>query len=149
VRARREYNIGLRCELERKTDADNAKRGCELAAYFTHTKLQPAHLVLSLRSAMNASFKLKCYATSATFCRRMLELSLPAKARAPRPPAPPLHRHRARPWWRAGVIPSGSACGLLRRPEHGAGRRTAHGGLVRRRALLHARPPWQALAGVR
>ena len=81
VNVRREYNIGLRCELERKTAPDDAKRGCELAAYFTHTKLQAAHLVLSLRSAMNASFKLKCYATSATFCRRMLELALPAKAR--------------------------------------------------------------------
>ncbi|KAK9839869.1 hypothetical protein WJX81_007554 [Elliptochloris bilobata] len=75
----KEYSIGLRCELERKTAPDDAKRGAELAAYFTHTKLQPAHLVLSLRSAMNATFKLKCYATSATFCRRMLELALPAK----------------------------------------------------------------------
>ena len=81
---RREYNIGLRCELERKTAPDDAKRGCELAAYFTHTKLHPTHLVLVLRSAMNASFKLKCYATSATFCRRMLELPLQPKV----PPLP-------------------------------------------------------------
>ena len=77
--AHREYNIGLRCELERKTAPDDTKRGCELAAYFTHTKLHPTHLVLVLRSAMNASFKLKCYATSATFCRRMLELPLQPK----------------------------------------------------------------------
>lgn len=38
--------------------------------------------MLVLRSAMNASFKLKCYATSATFCRRMLELPLQPKAPA-------------------------------------------------------------------
>lgn len=43
---RREYNIALRIELARKQlGADNVNRGAELAAYFTHTKLQPMHQV--------------------------------------------------------------------------------------------------------
>lgn len=95
----REYNIGLRCELERKTAPDDAKRGCELAAYFTHTKLHPTHLVLVLRSAMNASFKLKCYATSATFCRRMLELPLQPKV----PPIPKPMNPETKPFEHAAM----------------------------------------------
>lgn len=76
----REYNIGLRCELERKSSAD-ANRQAELAAYFTHAKLQPGHLVLSLRSAMILFYKLKNFATAATFCRRLLEMNSPQKVR--------------------------------------------------------------------
>jgi len=76
---------------------------------------------------------------------------LPPHARAvaagqgarPRPHAPPSHRPRAPPWWQAGVISSGSACGRLLRREDRAGRRTAGCGLVRRRAPLHARRPWR------
>lgn len=45
-------------------------RSAELAAYFTHCQLQPVHTALSVRSAMTISFKLKNYATCATFCRR-------------------------------------------------------------------------------
>jgi Coatomer (COPI) alpha subunit C-terminus len=42
----REYNIALRTELARKqTGADNVNRAAELAAYFTHAKLQPMHQV--------------------------------------------------------------------------------------------------------
>eukprot|EP00475_Leptophrys_vorax_P043745 TRINITY_DN8517_c0_g1_i1.p1 TRINITY_DN8517_c0_g1~~TRINITY_DN8517_c0_g1_i1.p1 ORF type:complete len:167 (+),score=19.92 TRINITY_DN8517_c0_g1_i1:84-584(+) len=47
----------------------------ELAAYFTHCKLQPAHLKLSLQAAMAAGFKLKLFATTASICRRLLELN--------------------------------------------------------------------------
>ena len=41
----REYSIGLRCEIERKDPEKdymnkNPKRAAELAAYFTHAKLQ-------------------------------------------------------------------------------------------------------------
>ena len=36
--------------------------------------LQRVHLALSLRSAMSLFFKMKNYATCATFCRRLLEL---------------------------------------------------------------------------
>jgi coatomer protein complex subunit alpha (xenin) len=49
-------------------------RSCELAAYFTHCNLQPAHLMLSLRLAMVAAFKLKNFITAASFARRLLEL---------------------------------------------------------------------------
>jgi coatomer protein complex subunit alpha (xenin) len=72
----KEYNIALRIELKRKElGASDAARAAELAAYFTHAKLQPVHQALSLRSAMSIFFKLKNHATCATFCRRLLELN--------------------------------------------------------------------------
>lgn len=72
----KEYHIALRCELKRKElREDDIGRAAELAAYFTHCQLQPVHLALSLRSAMSIFFKLKNYATCATFCRRLLELN--------------------------------------------------------------------------
>jgi len=43
--------------------------------------LQPVHQCLSLRSAMFIFFKMKNFATTATFCRRLLELNPPAKVR--------------------------------------------------------------------
>jgi coatomer protein complex subunit alpha (xenin) len=39
----REYNVALRIELKRKEMKDDPKRTAELAAYFTHAKLQPVH----------------------------------------------------------------------------------------------------------
>jgi coatomer protein complex subunit alpha (xenin) len=72
----REYHIALRCELKRKEQReDEPGRAAELAAYFTHCSLQGVHLALSLRSAMTIFFKLKNFATCATFCRRLLELN--------------------------------------------------------------------------
>jgi hypothetical protein len=59
-----------RCELKRKEVKDDEGRNAELAAYFTHCRLQPVHTALSLRSAMTIFFKLKNFATCATFCRR-------------------------------------------------------------------------------
>jgi len=47
----------------------------ELAAYFTHCKLQPSHSILALRSAMNAAFKAKLFKSAASFGRRLLELN--------------------------------------------------------------------------
>ncbi|GLI66143.1 hypothetical protein VaNZ11_009877 [Volvox africanus] len=76
----REYHMALRCELKRKElRDDDMARNAELAAYFTHCRLQPVHLALSLRSAMTIFFKLKNFATCATFCRRLLELNAGAK----------------------------------------------------------------------
>jgi coatomer protein complex subunit alpha (xenin) len=77
------------CELKRKEikDGEDAGRNAELAAYFTHCKLQPVHTALSLRSAMTIFFKLKNFATCATFCRRC--------AGAPLPPQGPLRRAAA------------------------------------------------------
>ena len=45
-----------------------------MAAYFTHCNLQPVHLILTLRTALNLFFKLKNYKTAASFARRLLEL---------------------------------------------------------------------------
>jgi coatomer subunit alpha len=53
----------------------NPIRNCELAAYFTHSNLQPIHLVLSLRSAMNCAYKISNFKLSASFAKRLLELN--------------------------------------------------------------------------
>lgn len=74
----REYVLGLVMEIDRKglpkESVEEAKRSAELAAYFTHIHLQPVHLMLTLRTAMNLLFKLKNYATAASMARRLLEL---------------------------------------------------------------------------
>ncbi|ESN99870.1 hypothetical protein HELRODRAFT_101473 [Helobdella robusta] len=74
----REYLVGLCMELERKElpkeTLDDQKRNCELAAYFTHCNLQPVHMVLTLRTALNLMFKLKNYKMAASFARRLLDL---------------------------------------------------------------------------
>ena len=74
----REYVLALRLEIARKAESD-PKRAAELAAYFTHCKLQNIHASLSLRSAMSIFYKLKNLGTAASFCRRLLELNPPAK----------------------------------------------------------------------
>lgn len=65
-------------EIERKKlpkeTLDQQKRICEMAAYFTHSNLQPVHMILVLRTALNLFFKLKNFKTAATFARRLLEL---------------------------------------------------------------------------
>eukprot|EP01102_Stenamoeba_stenopodia_P015742 TRINITY_DN5405_c0_g1_i1.p1 TRINITY_DN5405_c0_g1~~TRINITY_DN5405_c0_g1_i1.p1 ORF type:complete len:1071 (+),score=284.34 TRINITY_DN5405_c0_g1_i1:663-3875(+) len=72
----REYITGLRLELHRKEIAtENQVRLTELAAYFTHCNLQPIHLMLSLRSAMNAAYKIKNFVSAASFARRLMELN--------------------------------------------------------------------------
>lgn len=74
----REYIVGLTMELQRKempkSTLDEQKRIAEMAAYFTHCNLQPVHLILTLRTALNLFFKLKNYKTAASFARRLLEL---------------------------------------------------------------------------
>lgn len=57
-----------------KATLEEQKRICELAAYFTHCNLQPAHQILTLRAAFNLFFKLKNYKSGASFARRLLEL---------------------------------------------------------------------------
>ena len=78
----REYLIALRCEIKRKECKDNLKRSAELAAYFTHCKLENVHLMLGLRSAMGVFFKLKNFASCATFCRRLIELNPSPKVKS-------------------------------------------------------------------
>ena len=77
----REYNLGLRCELERKAVAEaDPKRAAELAAYFTHARLQPAHAALALRAAMVLHYKAGNLGLASGFARRLLEVgALPAK----------------------------------------------------------------------
>ncbi|XP_035684258.1 coatomer subunit alpha-like isoform X1 [Branchiostoma floridae] len=74
----KEYIVGLSMEISRKeqpkANLDQQKRICEMAAYFTHTQLQPIHLILTLRTALNLFFKLKNFKTAASFARRLLEL---------------------------------------------------------------------------
>lgn len=74
----REYIVGLLMESKRKelpkATLEDQKRNCEMAAYFTHCNLQPVHLILTLRTALNLFFKLKNYKTAASFARRLLEL---------------------------------------------------------------------------
>lgn len=73
-----EYICGLQMETLRKTlpkiSAEEQKRQCEMAAYFTHCKLQPIHQILTLRTALNMFFKLKNFKTGASFAKRLLDL---------------------------------------------------------------------------
>uniref|UniRef100_A0A673A8L3 Coatomer subunit alpha n=1 Tax=Sphaeramia orbicularis TaxID=375764 RepID=A0A673A8L3_9TELE len=74
----REYIVGLTMETERKKlpkdTLEQQKRLCEMAAYFTHCNLQPVHMVLVLRTALNLFFKLRNFKMAAGFARRLLEL---------------------------------------------------------------------------
>ncbi|KAG6422669.1 hypothetical protein SASPL_113046 [Salvia splendens] len=69
----KEYILGLQMELKRRELKDDPVRQQELAAYFTHCKLQPPHLRLALASAMTVCFKAKNLSTAANFARRLLE----------------------------------------------------------------------------
>ena len=71
--------MGVTLEVERRkvveTDPDNVKRSLELAAYFTHCKMQPAHLQIALRSAIGVFAKANNHAASAKLARRLLDLN--------------------------------------------------------------------------
>ena len=79
VTSAREYLLGVSIELEhrriKEAEPNNPKRALELAAYFTHCKLEPQQLQLALRSAISAFAKANNDATSARFARRLLELN--------------------------------------------------------------------------
>merc|ERR1711860_182067 len=72
------YLIVLTMETARKelpkSNIEEQKRICELAAYFTHCNLQPIHQILTLRTAGNLFFKIKNFKTAGSFARRLLEL---------------------------------------------------------------------------
>lgn len=77
-----EYIVGLSMEIERQGlpkegDQKAVIRGAELAAYFSHCNLQPAHAVLTLRVASTIMFKLQNFKIASLFARRMLELGPP------------------------------------------------------------------------
>ena len=75
----REYLLGVSIELERRRVAqeepENVSRGLELAAYFTHCQLQPAHLQIALRSAMGVFTKAGNARSAAKFARKLLDLN--------------------------------------------------------------------------
>lgn len=70
--------VGLRLETERQRlaaeEPDNHVRNLELAAYFTHCNLQPAHIQLALRSAMRVFAKAGNHATAAVFARKLIDM---------------------------------------------------------------------------
>ena len=72
----REYILGCNVEKSRKENKGDANRNCELAAYFTHCDLQPQHLLLTLKSAMTTSYKLKNLKDAGSFARRLLDTGL-------------------------------------------------------------------------
>lgn len=77
IRICKEYIVALSMELARKAlpkDAAASKRSAEMAAYMTHCKLQPSHLILSLRTAQNLFFKLKNFKTAHAFAKRLIEM---------------------------------------------------------------------------
>jgi coatomer subunit alpha len=79
VTTTREYLLGVSIELERRRVAqeepDNVRRGLELAAYFTHCQLQPLHLQIALRSAIQVFTKAGNAGTAARFARKLLDLN--------------------------------------------------------------------------
>jgi len=71
----KEYVVGITMELARKElPKDNPKRIVEMAAYFTHCQLQPVHLILTLRTAMNLSYKIQNFKLASSFGRRLMDL---------------------------------------------------------------------------
>jgi coatomer protein complex subunit alpha (xenin) len=78
VTTAREYLLGVSIELERRRVAteepDNVKRGLELAAYFTHCQLQPPHLRIAMRSAIQVFTKAGNSGSAGKFARKLLDL---------------------------------------------------------------------------
>lgn len=74
----REYILGLSMEIVRKDLPKSTLEDqivlCEMAAYFTHCEIQPIHLILTLRTALNLFYRLKNFKTASSFARRLLEL---------------------------------------------------------------------------
>ncbi|KAF8512519.1 coatomer subunit alpha-2 [Hysterangium stoloniferum] len=74
----KEYLLGVLIELERlrviEKEPENVRRMLELAIYFTHCKLQPQHLKISLNLAMTVSTKANNHATAAKLARRLIDL---------------------------------------------------------------------------
>ncbi|CAA3016831.1 coatomer subunit alpha-1-like [Olea europaea subsp. europaea] len=69
----KEYVLGLQMEFKRKELTDNPVRQQELAAYFTHCKLQLPHRRLALLNAMTICYKAQNLSTAAHFARELLE----------------------------------------------------------------------------
>jgi coatomer protein complex subunit alpha (xenin) len=71
-----EYLQAIRLESNRKESKD-VKRALELVAYFTHCKLNQAHLMLSLATAMSVHFKAQNFVSASGFAKRLKKISPP------------------------------------------------------------------------
>jgi coatomer protein complex subunit alpha (xenin) len=72
----REYITAVLLESTRMEQfKEEPKRNLELAAYLTHFNLQPLHMLISLRSAMSSTVKLKNFNTAASFSHRLMKLN--------------------------------------------------------------------------
>ena len=69
----------LVCRRVAEVDPTNVGRSLELAAYLTHCKLQPTHLLITLRSAIGTFAKANNHATSAKLARKQLDLKFDPK----------------------------------------------------------------------
>mmetsp|Transcript_5230 Transcript_5230/g.13004 ORF Transcript_5230/g.13004 Transcript_5230/m.13004 type:complete len:1219 (-) Transcript_5230:59-3715(-) len=70
----REYITATRIEVARKSlDPSQVARNLELASYLTCCKLQPQHLMLTLRVAMSVSVKAQNFVTAASFAKRLVQ----------------------------------------------------------------------------
>ena len=72
-----EYVTCMRLELQRQGEqkANRVIRMLELSYYMTMCSLQPPHLSLTLRSAISAMYKAKCFVTCVALCKRFLDLT--------------------------------------------------------------------------
>lgn len=71
----REYILGLSIELKRRSlPEEDIKRNLELAAYFSRTKLLPAHRSNALQVAMSQNFKNKNYVQASYFASEFLKI---------------------------------------------------------------------------
>ena len=74
----RNYIVAFSMEIERKaldkSTPAGQKRCVEMAAYVTHCDLQPQHLMLTLKTASNLTFKLKNFKMASGFAKRLLDL---------------------------------------------------------------------------
>ena len=72
-----EYATCMRLELQRQAEQKTGKvsRMLELSYYMTLCGLQPPHLSLTLRSAISAMYKAKCFVTCVALCKRFLDLA--------------------------------------------------------------------------
>jgi coatomer protein complex subunit alpha (xenin) len=77
----REYVTAMRLELAKRDTTDPARKA-SLAVHFTLCKLQPMHNILALRVAIKTCFAIKCYKTTGSLCRRVLDLGVSSNKEA-------------------------------------------------------------------
>ena len=110
----RDYIVALNIELVRKKTTD-PKRAVELAAYFTHCNLQPAHLLLSLRSAMISAFKIQVRKKGCTDVDTGVNAYTRVTPTRPTPTPTPPHPTHTRPELHIGRVVRAPAARAARR----------------------------------